>query len=150
MNPTTSPLDEGLTAALDKLTPYLDAAKAHGIELRPITGLMLRLGDQFGIDLDAVGAVRQEDAESYAVPLEYYDELSKAVWLLAEDESVLADVAGGDREDVDSAARVWQLQHFKTMDAEAAAMRAFIARWYEHRLEMARLYGTGDASAADA
>lgn len=145
--PTLATTDEGLADALAKLEPYLERAREFGIDLRPITGLMLRLGDQFGIDLDAVGAVRQEGADQ--VPESYYDEMTRAIWLLAEREEVLAEVAGDEKAFAAALLR-WKLKFFKTMEAEAAAMKGFIARWYEHRLEMARLYGAGDAAPADA
>lgn len=147
MNTPTQPVGEA-PARLGELQQYLASAEAHGIVLRPITGLMLRLGDQFGIDIDAVGSVRSDDDGAPAD--EYYDQLSRAVWLLAEDAETLVRVAAEGRAAADAAFLRWRLQHFTSLEAEAAAMRAFVARWFEHRLEMARLYEVGESDAADA
>jgi hypothetical protein len=142
----TPPLQE----SLEKLSPYLEAAEAHGMRLRPITGLMLRLGDQFGVDIDAVGEVGQDAATEGDPPDEYYDQLAMAVWVLAENEETLVDAAAGGHTVAERAFLRWKLAHFTSHEAEASAMRAFVARWFEHRLEMARLYGIGESSAADA
>ena len=151
---TLPPTDIDPEAALmaEKIAPYLEAAEKHGLHLRPITGLMLRLGDQFGIDLIAVGELQDgagEDADAERIQT-YYDELMDAVWLLCETEDTLVAIAAEGGSAAKSACLRWKLSHLTSQAAEAAAMRAFIGRWWQHRYEMARLYGAGEAAPADA
>lgn len=136
----------------EKIDPLVKAAAELGICLRPITGLMLRLGDQFGVDINAVGEVKAEADGDPAEPSdEYYDQLMLAVWILSEDEDVLADLVadGGPKATARAHAR-WKMKYLTSVATEAVVMKAFIARWYEMRIEMARVYTAGDASPADA
>ena len=144
--------DADIAAASVKILPYLTEAAEHGIALRPITGLMLRLGDQFGVDINAVGEVTYQTADKAEdEELEiYYDQLMLAVWVLAEKDAILTDCAAEGGKSPERAYMRWKLSHLNSLAAEAAAMRAFIGRWIEHRLEMARVYGSGEASTADA
>jgi len=147
---TTDPAPVGdLTEALEKLHPYYEQALKHGIVLRPITGLMLRLGDMFGVDIDAVGEETTENPESKG-DNEFYDALTRAVWVLAEKEEILVEVAAAGLLPANAALLRWKLKHFTCLEAEAGAMRAFVARWFEHRVEMTKLYGVGGAAPADA
>ena len=155
MNDTNPPTSQSATAApadafAEKFEVYLAAARELGLDLRPITGYMLRCGDQFGIDLNAVGEVADEKEEERQSVEDYYDELMRAVWLLCEDQQTLIDLTGAESAAIDRAFARWAMAHLTTLPIEAAAMKAFVARWYEHRLEMARVYGAGEAQAADA
>lgn len=128
--------DEALAACAEKIKPYLEAAAAFGIAPRPITGLMLRLGESLGVDIGAVGQVSDAEGD----PNAYYDDIMKAVWVLSENDDVLSACALGEKS-VESALLAWKLKHLVSQKAETAAMRAFVGRWIEHRLEMAHVFG---------
>lgn len=133
--------DEALAACAEKIKPYLDAALAYDIAPRPITGLMLRLGEQLGVDIGAVGGVTEADGDADA----YYDDVMKAVWVLSEkDETITACVLG--ELSTESVLLKWKLQYLTSQKAEKAAMRAFVGRWIEHRLEMAQVFGVDGES----
>lgn len=128
--------DEALAACAEKIKPYLEAAAAFGIAPRPITGLALRIGHDLGLDIGAVGGVTEAEGN----PDGYYEDVMKAVWILSDDEETIANCVLGEISTARTLLR-WKQKHLTCQKAESAAMKAFVGRWIEHRLEMANVYG---------
>jgi|GEM_PF-2883791 len=132
-------------AALDAqviLAPHLEKALEYGINPRAITGSMLQLAAKLEIDIEAVGMVTEELTDQPAD--EFCDDLFEVVWFLCENPETLVSLKG-DAKAINDASEIWRLKHLTSIAAEAAAMRAFVARWTEHRLQMAIVFGNSDS-----
>lgn len=135
---------EAIAATRERVAPYIHAAKKLGMDFRSINGLMIRTGERLGIDLDAIGGQTFDAKDNDDLPDdEFYDDVMRACWLLCEDAEVLIDLEG-DQSAVTKAFRRWQFAHLKGQAADFAAMQAFLARWFEWRLESAEAI-TGEA-----
>lgn len=132
------PSVEAIEATRERVTPYITAAAEAGMHFRTITGLMVRLGESLGIDIDAIGSQTFGAKDDDGIPDDkFYDEMMKACWLLCADESALIDAEEEGGKAVQRAFRAWQLKTFTTTEVEFLAMKAFLARWFEWRLESA-------------
>lgn len=121
-----------IAAARAKIESYLKESLEHGIALRPINGQAMRLASRVGLDLDALGRA-DDEAQSDE---DYFDQCTVAFWLLgAPLDEVLASI-DVEPEGVRLAACGWSMRHLPSLAHERAALRAFVARWLEYRVEM--------------
>lgn len=122
----------------DLLSPVLVEAEGLGLCLRPITGLVDRRARKLGVDLDALGNAEENGMDD----LVYYDQMMVAIWLIgAEEEEIAAALEAGTGA---KAAEAWYAKRLTSLAHERAAMRAFMARWLEYRVELDRLFGNGE------
>lgn len=138
-NDTTGPAplprmsEAEIAAAREKIAGYLEEAAANGIRLRAITGQVMRLAGQAGIDLEALGGdIDGIDDEAY------YEQVVRAAWLLMADESRVVEecLKGAEDNEIAHEASLWALRELDSIEKEGAVLRAFIARWLEYRIEM--------------
>lgn len=129
---------DAIEATRARVEPYVAAAAEAGMNFRVINGLMVRIGENLDIDIDAIGSqtYRAKDDDGVSDDA-FYDDFMRACWLLCEDEEALLDAEEGGPKSVKRAFRRWQLKTLKTPAIEHLAMKAFIARWFEWRLESA-------------
>jgi hypothetical protein len=125
--------DADVAAAREKIRAYLAESEASGINLRPITGQILRLSSMVGLDLEALGRADDDDQSDE----DYFEEVMLAVWILSAGIETVVYVCGsGDRSNARDEASGYALKHLPTLAQERAALRAFIARWLEYRIEL--------------
>lgn len=128
-----------IAAAREKIARYLAESTHLGLSLtvRPITGQVMRLAGQIGLDLDALGRADDESQSDEA----YFDHFTLAFWLLAAPIDRVSHVILGSlgHQTPQEEAAEFALRHLTSLPLERAALRAFIARWLEYRIEMAIL-----------
>lgn len=123
--------ESDIASAREKIAAYLADAQSHGIALRPITGQIIRLAARAELDLEQLGADIDEIDDEV-----YFESVTLAAWMLCEDPAaVIAAVAEGP-DVARNEAQLWAMGHLDTIEREGAAMRCFIARWLEYRVEM--------------
>lgn len=123
------------------ISPYLDEAITLGLNFRPITGLTVKRATRLGIDLDELGKA----ADSSLPDDVYHDHVMLVSWLLCAPEDEIA--AATYNENEQTVAEAWQAAHVTTISREAAAMRAFMCRWLEYRVELDRVFGSDETPA---
>jgi len=125
--------DADVAAAREKIRAYLAESETSGITLRPITGQILRLASQIGLDLEALGRADDDDQSDE----DYFEKVMMAVWILSADIETVVYVCGSkDPLTPRDEAAGHALKHLPTLAQERAALRAFIARWLEYRIEL--------------
>jgi hypothetical protein len=136
---TATTIDEAaITEAAEKWIPHLEEAQKMGLNFRQITGGVLRDGDRIGVDIDFVG--EQGFDGGGLEDDKFFDQLMLACWLLCEEPDQISQAIAGGEKATSLALRRWQTEHMFSIRAEVTAMKAFLARWIEHRLEMAVVF----------
>lgn len=120
------------------ISPYLDQAREHGLEFREMVGLTVKRATRLGIDVDALGQVEDGSLDDEI----YYEQTMTVAWLLAAPEEAIASAirAGNVPGEVEK----WQSESLPSLALEAIAMRCFMARWLEYRVEMDRVFSKSD------
>ena len=135
---TTKPDEAAITAAAERWLPHLEEAQKMGLNFRQITGGVLRDGDRIGVDIDFVG---EQGFDGGGMDDDkFFDQLMLACWLLCDDPDHISHAIVNGEEATEKALRRWQAEHVISIRAEVVAMKAFLARWIEHRLEMAVVF----------
>lgn len=139
---------ESLEKASGFLKPYIDDAAGLGLVFRELNGVAVRLGEDAGVDLNAVGEIGFDDPDSMPDE-EFYDNTMMACWVLCEVPEVIIEALAEGGKAPEMAFRSWMMNHLTSVKAECVAMKAFLARWVEYRIELERVFGSEVSEAAE-